>query len=79
MYPKSIIIMVYKIQKVLLTCIILSILLPFIFQKTIELDLGGKMAYYSLPRTELLFVPFGFLILLVLTNIWEKELKNKFG
>ena len=72
--------MVYKIQKVLLTCVVLSLLLPFIFMKkevVTYLTLGTRV-YYN-PRIELFPITIGFLILLILTWIWEKELKKIFG
>lgn len=80
---------VVKIQKALISLLLFSFLLPFIFQKTEErsfLSYAGfneplkrTVETYHTLNIELLWIVVAFLILWLLTEIWEKELCELFN
>lgn len=60
---------------------LISLIFPFIFQKKTVHHYGFGMPdmVFTLPRLELFGIAVGFLILWVLTELWEKELKQLFN
>lgn len=80
---------VVKIQKALISLLLLSFLLPFIFQEKNERayisyvgfkeGVKEKIDVYYTPNIELFWIAVAFLILWVLTEIWEKELRELFN
>jgi Na+(H+)/acetate symporter ActP len=69
------------IQKILLSLTLISLTFPFIFQKKTVHHYRFDMPdmEFTLPRLELFGITVGFLILWVLTELWEKELKQLFN
>lgn len=58
------------IQKTLLSLLLITLTLPIIFTN----EIVTPYTKYTEPRFELFAIPISFLILLILTVIWEDEL-----